>query len=478
MAQSKANSKANAGRSRFNLSRLAITHSWLTICCWIAIAVAGLFAFSSLKYALLPDITFPVVVVSATAPAETALESEAQLANPLEESLRQIEGVNLFESSISAGRSVTTLHFKVGSSLAASATAVEQTIAQIDLPAAASYEVIPLNLNEATAISYALSSETLTLPELADLARAELLPPLQEISTVLRVDLLGTGLGTGAEAAASDAPDTAESALSNLQNPPTLIRFDREPAIALQIVKRPEANTLEVVDQAEAEMQRLRASLPQVKIAVATTQADYIRAATQATIDDLMVAVVIAVLVIFVFLRDWRATLIAALAIPLSLLGTCIVMAIYGFNLETITLLGLALVIGITVDDAIVEIENIIRHMELGASPREAALIATQEIELTVSVSTLTIAAVFLPVAFMGGTVGQFFKPFGLTVSAAVLVSLLVARTLTPVLAAKWLRLRPKARLASAAIDSAAIALASNRFGSNRFGSARFGWLY
>ena len=458
MAQSKANSKANAGRSRFNLSRLAITHSWLTICCWIAIAVAGLFAFSSLKYALLPDITFPVVVVSATAPAETALESEAQLANPLEESLRQIEGVNLFESSISAGRSVTTLHFKVGSSLAASTTAVEQTIAQIDLPAAASYEVIPLNLNEATAISYALSSETLTLPELADLARAELLPPLQEISTVLRVDLLGTGLGTGAEAASSGALDTAESALSNLQNPPTLIRFDREPAIALQIVKRPEANTLEVVDQAEAEMQRLRASLPQVKIAVATTQADYIRAATQATIDDLMVAVVIAVLVIFVFLRDWRATLIAALAIPLSLLGTCIVMAIYGFNLETITLLGLALVIGITVDDAIVEIENIIRHMELGASPREAALIATQEIELTVSVSTLTIAAVFLPVAFMGGTVGQFFKPFGLTVSAAVLVSLLVARTLTPVLAAKWLRLSPKARLASAATDSAATA--------------------
>ncbi|MGC1526736.1 MAG: efflux RND transporter permease subunit, partial [Phormidesmis sp.] len=252
MAQSKANSKANAGRSRFNLSRLAITHSWLTICCWIAIAVAGLFAFSSLKYALLPDITFPVVVVSATSPAETALESEAQLANPLEESLRQIEGVNLFESSISAGRSVTTLHFKVGSSLAASATAVEQTIAQIDLPAAASYEVIPLNLNEATAISYALSSETLTLPELADLARAELLPPLQEIATVLRVDLLGTGLGTGAEAASSDALDTAESALSNLQNPPTLIRFDQEAAIALQIVKRPEANTLEVVDQAEA----------------------------------------------------------------------------------------------------------------------------------------------------------------------------------------------------------------------------------
>ncbi|MEL7314438.1 MAG: efflux RND transporter permease subunit, partial [Cyanobacteria bacterium J06559_3] len=111
-----------------------------------------------------------------------------------------------------------------------------------------------------------------------------------------------------------------------------------------------------------------------------------------------------------------------------------------GFNLETITLLALALVIGIIVDDAIVEIENITRHMELGASPRQAALKATQEIGLTVSASTLTIVAVFLPVAFMGGTVGQFFKPFGLTISAAVVTSLLAARTLSPVLAAYWLK--------------------------------------
>ncbi len=414
--------------------------------------MAGLFAFSSLKYALLPDITFPVVIVNATAPAQTALDSEAALTIPIEEGLQTLEGLMLFESSVTAGRNVTTLRFQVGTSLAASATAVEQAITAVDLPADADYEVIPLNLNEATAISYALSSETLTLAELADLAEAEMLPPLEEISTVLRVDLLGRGIEQRAIAADSatasaesdlSGSDLSGSNLSDLQNPPTLIRFDRQPAIALQVVKRPEANTLEVVDQVEAKMQQLQASLP-VKIAIATTQADYIRSATQATIDALMAAVVIAVLVIFVFLRSWRATLIAALAIPLSLLGTCIVMAIYGFNLETITLLGLALVIGITVDDAIVEIENIIRHMELGASPREAALIATEEIELAVSVSTLTIAAVFLPVAFMGGTVGQFFKPFGLTVSAAVLVSLLVARTLTPVLAVRWLSVTHK----------------------------------
>ncbi|HEY9617387.1 MAG TPA: efflux RND transporter permease subunit, partial [Microcoleaceae cyanobacterium] len=144
--------------------------------------------------------------------------------------------------------------------------------------------------------------------------------------------------------------------------------------------------------------------------------------------------------VIYPFLWNWKATLISALAIPTSLLGTAIIMAMLGLNLETITLLALALVIGIIVDDAIVDVENIARHIEEGEAPRQAAIIATDEIGLTVTAATLTIAAVFLPVAFMGNVVGQFFKPFGIVVSASVLISLLVARTLSPLLAAYWLK--------------------------------------
>ncbi len=431
-------SKRTSIRESLNISRVAIQHSWLTICCWMAIAVAGLFAFSSLEYALFPDITFPVVVVSTTAPAATALESEAQLTVPLEAKLQQIEGLNTLASATYAGRTVINLRFQVGKSLADSAAAVKGAIAQTDLPSSASYEVIPLNLNEATAVSYALTSDTLTLQQLSDLAKSKVLPPLRDISSVLRVDLLGTGT-----AAAPSGSSAAPEAASSLQNSPTLVRFDQKTALALQVVKRKDANTLDVADAVAQAVQRLQADLPNAQLTLATTQADYIRAATQATIDSLWGAVVIAVLVIFVFLRSWQATLITALAIPLSLLGTYIVMAIYGFNLETITLLGLALVIGIIVDDAIVEVENITRYLDLGVSPRQAAIIATQEIGLTVTASTLTIVAVFLPVAFMGGTVGQFFKPFGLTVSAAVLTSLLVARTLTPVLCVYWLK--PKA---------------------------------
>ena len=422
-------------RDRFNLSRFAIRHAWITVCCWIAIAVAGFFAFSSIKYALFPDITFPVVVVNATAPIQTALETESLLMNPLEDSLRELDGLDKTVSSTSAGRSVLNLQFQVGTDLSAATAAVEEKIAAGLLPPDADTEIIPLNLNEATAISYALKSDRLTIEALSTLAEADILPDLQKIPGVLRADLLGAGVR-----AQLDAESDADSFLANLQKAPTRIRFNRETALAVQVIKEGDANTLEVVDAVEGAIANLQSELPDVQFELAATQAAYIRAATGATISSLVGAIAIAVLVIFIFLKSWRATLITALAIPLSLLGTCIVMASNGFNFETITLLALALVIGIVVDDAIVELENIVRHIELGSSPRQAALIATEEIGLTVSASTLTIAAVFLPVAFMGGTVGQFFKPFGLTVSAAVLFSLLVARTLSPVLAAYWLK--------------------------------------
>ncbi|MEO1686013.1 MAG: efflux RND transporter permease subunit [Cyanobacteria bacterium J06631_12] len=456
-----------AVRERLNISRLAIRHAGVTLCCWIAIALIGVFAFSTLKYALFPDITFPVVVVSAAAPTtvssgetvspsgtNTALETESQITLPLETQLQSIEGLKKVVSSTFAGRSVFNLRFRVGTSLPEATEAVEAKIEQLKLSSASetdlsavNFEVLPLNLNEATVASYALTSERLSLPDLMELAETEILPELTGLSGVLRVDLLGAGAippdtvnSSANDAGGANASDADPLLLGDLQASPTLVRFDLQSALAVQIVKEGDVNTLDVARTVERAIAQLQENFPEVSFTLATTQANYIRAATRATIDSLLGAVVIAVLVIFGFLRSWRATLITALAIPLSLLGTCIVMTIFGFNLETITLLALALVIGIIVDDAIVEVENITRHIELGAAPRQAALKATQEIGLTVSASTLTIVAVFLPVALMGGTVGQFFKPFGLTVSAAVLISLLVARTLSPVLAASWLK--------------------------------------
>ncbi|MEL7315700.1 MAG: efflux RND transporter permease subunit, partial [Cyanobacteria bacterium J06559_3] len=306
-----ASSKLDFLRDRLNISRLAIQHSWLTVCCWIVVAVAGLFAFSSLRYALFPDITFPVVVVNASAPIETALASETQLTLPLEAELQPLEGLNKIISSTTAGRTVMNLRFRVGTNLADATAAVEQVITQTDLPSETDSEVIPLNLNEAAVVSYAIASETLTLEDLAKVAETSLLPPLSDIEGVLRVDLRGTGLPTETVARESDEAET--TFLTELNNPPTLIRFDGEDRLALQVVKQGEANTLEVIDRVEEAVQQIQADFPEVQLTLAVTQADYIRAATRATIDSLLGAILIAVLVIFGFLRSWRATLITAL---------------------------------------------------------------------------------------------------------------------------------------------------------------------
>lgn len=419
-------------RHQLNFSRWAIRAPWLTIGFWLAISVAGLFAFSALKYALFPDVTFPVVVVNASAPLATALDTETQLTNPLEAAIADLEGLGRLRSTTTAGRSLVSVRYKVGRDLTESADAVRAAVDGLEtLPAETEIEILPFNLNESVAISYAIVGGNGDLTALADQVESTIIPALEALPGVLRVDLLGTG------APATPTADRSASAPALA----TLVQRSGEPALGVQVIKEAAANTLEVVSQTEAAIADLRAEFDDtVDIGVATTQADYIREATQATISALVQAIALAVLVIFAFLRNWRATLITALSIPLSLLATFIVMATVGFNLETITLLALALVIGIIVDDAIVEVENIIRHLEAGESPRRAALNASAEIGLTVSASTLTIVAVFVPVAFMGGTVGQFFKPFGLTVSVAVLASLLTARTLVPVLAVYWLR--------------------------------------
>lgn len=417
-------------RKQFNISRIALRHPRLTIAFWISVAIAGILAFSSLKYGLFPEITFPVVVVNAETPITTALLTETKLTQLLEQPLDNLEEVRDISSMTYPGRAVVNVLFDIGDNLETSTEIVKQKLSQITLPPNTTYEVIPINLNESSVISYALNSETKSLDELSQIAKSTIIPKLQNLPGVLSVNLLG------------DASIPSEQSSSIKSQFPTLVHFNQQDALALQVIKTSQANTLEVVSQVEKAVQTLQPELKDIRLILAETQANYIREATQATIEDLLLAIVLSILIVFPFLRSFPATLITALAIPLSLLGTCIVMAIFGFNLETITLLALTLVIGIVIDDAIVDVENISRHIEEGYSPKEAAILGTDEIGLSVTASTITIAAVFIPVAFMAGAIGKFFKPFGLTVSAAVLISLLVARTLSPVLAVYWLKRR------------------------------------
>ncbi|AFZ35313.1 acriflavin resistance protein [Stanieria cyanosphaera PCC 7437] len=419
-------------RESLNLSKLALAYPWLTLCLWLIVAVAGIFAYSSLKYALFPDITFPVVIVQAETSLQTTLATEQQLTTILEQPLQSLTGLDQLNSVTYPGRSIITHLFYPGQNLASVQQEVEAKLTEVSLPPDTDVKVIPFNLNESTVVSYGITSQSKSLTELIPIVQTQMIPTIKSIPGVLRVDLLG-------DLSSQELNQSSETSLPN-HSFPSLVHLNGDNALAIAVVKRSDANTLEVVKQVQAAIATIQPSLKDIQITLAATQADYIREATQATIEALWGAIVLAVVVIFGCLRNWAATIITALAIPISLLGTFIIMAIAGFNLETITLLALALTIGIVVDDAIVDVENIVRYLEAGSQPRQAVTEATQEIGFTVSVTTLTIVAVFLPVAFMGGTVGQFFKPFGLTVAAAVITSLLVARTLSPVLALYWLR--------------------------------------
>ena len=418
-------------RERFNISRFALQYPWLTVSFWIAVVVAGVLAFSSLKYALFPDITFPVVVVNASAPLKTALDTEQQLTKPIEARVRGLAGLDDTKSLTYPGESVVSLSFAVGTNLDESRRQVENVLKDLQLPQKASFKIIPINLNESAVVSYAIESNSRNRSQLTDITKDQIVPELTKLAGVLKVNLLGEPVKVDFTKPLTEQRPTQGA---------TIVRFNGKEALAFQVIKRADANTLEVVRQVAAVVKQLQTKLPDVKLSLATTQADYIHAATSETIRALVEGIILSIVAIYAFLGNWKATIISALAIPTSLLGTFIVMAIYGFNLETITLLALALVIGIIVDDAIVDVENISRHLEKGEPPRTAAILATNEIGLTVTAATLTAVAVFLPVGTMGGVIGQFFKPFGITISAALLTSLLVARTLSPLLAASWLK--------------------------------------
>ena len=218
-------------------------------------------------------------------------------------------------------------------------------------------------------------------------------------------------------------------------------RLNGKPVVAFSILRSTGSTLVTVEEGVRAEVEKLKKTLPtDVKLELIYTQADYIRKSYEASIDALVLGAVLAVVTILIFLRDWRATLITAVALPLSVIPTFAVLKVLGYTLNSMTLLALALVVGILVDDAIVEIENIERHVQMGKTPMQAALDASDEIGLAVVATTMTIVSVFAPVAFIEGIPGQYFRPFGVTVAVSVLFSLLVARMITPLMAAYLLQ--------------------------------------
>ena len=221
-------------------------------------------------------------------------------------------------------------------------------------------------------------------------------------------------------------------------------RLNGEPVVTFSVFRSKGSSELSVADVVNAKLAELGKQYPDVHLTKIDDAVAYTRGNYTSAMETLIEGAVLAVLVVLVFLRNMRATLIAAVALPLSAIPTFWAMELLGFSLNLVSLLGITLVTGILVDDAIVEIENIVRHMRTGKSPYRAAVEAADEIGLAVIAISLTIVAIFSPVSFMGGITGQYFRQFGLTVAIAVLISLLVARLITPMMAAYLMRPIPQ----------------------------------
>jgi len=234
--------------------------------------------------------------------------------------------------------------------------------------------------------------------------------------------------------------DVAE-VIDGVKEQTSLTRANGNLAVGLNIVKQSGSNTVKVAEGVQKQIESLKKELPpDINIIIATDNSTFIKDSINDVLFDILYGGLLAIIVIYLFLANFRATVISALALPASIIASFIIMFALNFTLNMMSLLALSLAVGLLIDDAIVVIENIYRHMDQGETPMEAAKSASQEIGLAVMATTFTIVAVFVPVAFMSGIVGRFFYQFGITISAAVLVSLFVAFTLTPMLSSRWLK--------------------------------------
>jgi multidrug efflux pump subunit AcrB len=260
---------------------------------------------------------------------------------------------------------------------------------------------------------------------------------LGTISSVQELAALPISLGDGRNVRLDSLAEVRDQAAEVRQE----VRLDGKPVIGFQVMRAWGEGALKVADGTRAAVRELQQKYPGIQITeINAVQDKEIRESFHASMIMLVEGAILAIIVVWLFLKDIRATLISAIALPLSVIPTFWALHLFGFSMNTLTMLALTLVVGMLVDDAIVEVENIVRHLRMGKPPMQAATDAAIEIGLAVVATSLTLCAVFVPVAFMEGIPGEFFKPFAFTATVAVLFSLLVARTLTPMMASRLMK--------------------------------------
>ncbi|EOC1306108.1 multidrug efflux RND transporter permease subunit MdtC [Cronobacter dublinensis] len=480
-----------------------------TILLSIAVTLCGVLGFRLLPVAPLPQVDFPVIMVSASLPGASPETMASSVATPLERSLGRIAGVNEMTSSSSLGSTRIILEFNFDRDINGAARDVQaainaaQSLLPSGMPSRPTYR--KANPSDAPIMILTLTSDTYSQGELYDYASTQLAQTIAQIDGVGDVDVGGSSLPAVRVALNPQALfnqgvslDAVRSAISNanVRRPqgaiegaqqrwqlqtndelktaaeyaPLVIHYrngaavqlsdvatvtdsvqdvrnagmtNAKPAILLMIRKLPEANIIDTVDRIRGALPELRETIPAaIDMQIAQDRSPTIRASLKEVEQSLAISVALVILVVFLFLRSGRATLIPAVAVPVSLVGTFAAMYLCGFSLNNLSLMALTIATGFVVDDAIVVLENISRHLETGMKPLQAALQGVREVGFTVLSMSLSLVAVFLPLLLMGGLPGRLFREFAVTLSVAIGISLVVSLTLTPMMCGWLLKTR------------------------------------
>jgi multidrug efflux pump len=490
-------------------SRIFILRPVATTLLMAAIMLVGIFAYRFLPLSALPEVDYPTIQVQTFYPGASPDVMTSSVTAPLEVQFGQMPGLNQMSSTSSAGASVITLQFSLDLSLDVAEQEVQAAINAAgnllpsDLPAPPIYAKV--NPADAPILTLALTSKTMPLTQVEDLADTRLAQKISQLPGVglvsisgghrpavriqanyrqlaaygLNIDDLRTTLANAnvnTPKGNFDGPSRAYTINANDQirkpsdyndlvvayrngapvklsdvarategaeNTKLAAWMNTDEAVIVNIQRQPGANVIEVVDRIQALLPQLKAALPSaVDVAVLTDRTTTIRASVADVEFELGLAVVLVVIVIFVFLRSPSATLIPSLSVPLSLVGTLAVMYLAGFSLNNLSLMALTIATGFVVDDAIVMIENISRYIEAGDPPLQAALKGSEQIGFTIISLTVSLIAVLIPLLFMPDVVGRLFREFAITLAVTIVISAVVALTLVPMMCAKILRHR------------------------------------
>jgi multidrug efflux pump len=473
----------------------------------VAVMLGGLLGYWLLPVASLPQVDFPTIQVTSQLPGGSPDTVSSLVTAPLERQFGQIPSLASMISASSFGISQITLQFDLNRDIDGAAQDVQSAInaARSTLPQNLPYPPTYSKVNPADTpiVTLALTSDTVSIRQLSDLADTLLAQRLSEVTGVGRVSVQG-GLKpavriqadlarlaaygvsledvraaiTGANVAGpkgqlsgthqsymiasndqiAEAQAYNDITVANRNGAPVLIRdvadvidglenakvggwFQGKPAVVLDIQRQPGANVIDTVQRIRAELPRMQRALPAgATLTIVSDRTDTIRASVRDVQLTLILAAALVVTVVLIFLRTIRATVIAGVALPLSIIATFGVMWFCGFSLNNLSLMALTIGTGFVVDDAIVMIENIVRHIEDGEDPMAAALRGAREISFTVISLTVSLIAVFIPLLFMTGLVGRMFREFALTLTISVVGSAIVSLTLTPMMCARILR--------------------------------------